>query len=142
MKLILIDSEFSLPTSVLVDEVQNLIDPLAETGSGLGLAPIGHRVTVVPVVGRSVNLSFTLVFGAGVTWVDVESRVLDAIQEYFGELAAGWSGGESAIIRISQLETRILDLLGIVDIGNMKINNMAKNLTLEAGEIPILGSVN
>src|SRR5690606_29153179 len=49
VKLVIIDSDYNKPSSVLVDEVQTAIDPEQNQGLGYGLAPIGHTVTVVGV---------------------------------------------------------------------------------------------
>ena len=42
---------------------------------------------------------------------------------------------------MSQIETRILSVTGIVDIANTRINGTASNLTLNKYEIPVLGGV-
>jgi len=42
-------------------------------------------------------------------------------------------------VRISQIETRLLTIKGIVDIDSTKINGAADNFTLGKYEIPVFG---
>jgi uncharacterized phage protein gp47/JayE len=46
------------------------------------------------------------------------------------------------MVRIAQIETRILTIEGILDIADTKINGTGKNLTLAYEEIPLRGAVN
>ena len=43
------------------------------------------------------------------------------------------------MVRISQIETRLLGIKGIVDVENTKINGASENLTLEKYEVPVFG---
>ncbi len=142
VKLVVIDSTFSEPSAALVDTVQTTIDPLQNAGEGVGLAPIGHVVKVEGVVNETVNLSFSLYYQRGWSWADVESYVTETINGYFKELAETWADQEeSLVVRISQVESRLLGISGILDITNTKINDVAANFTLSIDHIPILGEL-
>ena len=60
---------------------------------------------------------------------------------YLLELRKNWANQANTVVRISQIETRILQIEGIVDIQNTKINNSASNLTLTEYQVPIFGGV-
>ena len=45
------------------------------------------------------------------------------------------------IVRISQIESRLLNISGIIDIANTKINGLAENFTLGTYNIPTLGTI-
>ena len=45
------------------------------------------------------------------------------------------------VVRISQIETRILDLAGILDITATTINGKEENLALKENEIPVKGEI-
>jgi uncharacterized phage protein gp47/JayE len=64
------------------------------------------------------------------------------VDEYFTELARGWSGVEQVIVRISQLESRILALNGVLDVSELKLDGLSENLILDADEIPVRGELN
>lgn len=46
VKLRLLDSDNNIPSSELLELVQTQVDPVQNSGEGLGIAPIGHSVTV------------------------------------------------------------------------------------------------
>jgi len=144
VKLVIMASNNTAPSSVLLDEVQTAVDPTQNAGEGLGLAPIGHVVTVTGVVPETVNISFTLTYNSGWNWAAVKSYVEAVIDDYFTELAQGWASSDFITVRISQIESRILSGCSamIADIGNTQINGVAQNLALDADSIPKRGTVN
>lgn len=141
VKVLIISSEWGAPSADLVQRVQEAIDPAGTQGSGLGLAPIGHTVTVEGVASSTINVSFSLAFGSGSAWSGVQAAVKTAVQGYFAELSRAWADTDTLIIRVSQIETRILGVPGVIDITNTKINGSAVNLSLAANKIPVLGVI-
>ena len=66
----------------------------------------------------------------------------EAIESYFTELAESWADQtEPLVVRISQIESRLLGISGILDIANTKINGEAANCTLTLDHIPVLGTI-
>lgn len=142
VKLVIIDSTFMVPSEVLVDQVQTAVDPLQNAGEGVGIAPIGHVVRVEGVGEEMVDLSFALYYQRDWTWDDVSGYVTEAIEGYFKELAESWADQDEAlVVRISQIESRLLSIPGILDVANTKINEEAANFTLELDYIPVLGNI-
>ncbi|QIB68645.1 baseplate J/gp47 family protein [Aminipila butyrica] len=141
VRLTVISSAYESPSSVLVDEVQEAVDPVGHTGEGYGLAPIGHRVTVGGVKETEVHISTHIVYQEGWNWEDVKDYVLSAIDRYFMELAGQWSEEKNLIVRISQIETRLLNVPGIIDIADTTINELTQNLILDSDCIPKRGDV-
>ena len=148
VKVVFSDSQFQVPSTVLIDAVQTALDPTQNQGIGLGVAPIGHVVTVEGVTGATINIATTLTYEVGWSWAAVEPFVYDAVDSYFVELAAEWDSvnwredpAATLIVRISQLETRLLALTGILDIWGTKLNGNMQNFTLDPNAIPIRGAV-
>lgn len=142
VKLVVIDSTFSVPSTSLVNQVQTAIDPIQNAGEGVGIAPIGHVVKVYGVENETVNLSFDLTYQTGWDWDDVKAYVEETIQGYFKDLAETWADQEQAlVVRISQIESRLLGVSGILDIANTKINDNPTNYELELDHIPVLGTI-
>lgn len=141
VKLVIIDSDYNTPSFALIDDVQTAVDPESNQGEGLGLAPIGHVVTVVGVEEAEANIETNLTFQEGYTWPDVKPGIENVINEYFAEMRRTWADAITLIIRISQIETRALNVTGILDIQNTKINGVQQNLVLDADQIPVLGEV-
>lgn len=141
VKLVILDSTYSKPSIELVNTVQTAIDPVVNSGKGLGIAPIGHTVTVQPVSELIVNVSFTLTFVTGYVWADVETYVQEAINNYFLELKKTWEDESSLVVRVAQIESSILKVTGVLDITGTKLNGNVTNLILTDVQIPVLGTV-
>lgn len=144
VKVVFNDSTYSVPSSVLVDEIQTATDPIQNQGKGEGFAPIGHVVTVVGCGGTSVNIQTKITFQTNWNWDAVKPNVEKVIDDYFTELSAEWEHleeNEGLVVRISQIETRLLNLTGILDITNTTLNGVAQNLALGADNIPVRGTV-
>lgn len=141
VKLIIITSDYKVPTLSLIESVQTTVDPVQNQGEGLGLAPIGHVVTVAGVAEEIVNITTDIVYADGWTFEDSKTYLEDTIDAYFEELRGEWAGTDAVIIRISQVETRLLELQCVVDIANTKINDTEANLILETNLIPKRGDI-
>ena len=141
VKLVIIDSTYNVPSSTLIDAVQTAVDPIQNQGKGVGFAPIGHVVTVEGVSATTININTNITYQEGWTWADIEPYVHKAIDDYFFELASSWENENNLIVRISQIETRILNIAGVVDIENTTINGQAQNFVLGADNIPVRGEV-
>lgn len=142
VKLVVINSTFTVPSPTLVEQVQTAVDPLQNAGEGVGIAPIGHVVRVEGVQEETVDLGFALYYQRGWSWEDVSGYVTEAINGYFLELAQSWADQDEAlVVRISQIESRLLGITGILDIANTTINEKAANYTLALDHIPVLGSL-
>ena len=63
------------------------------------------------------------------------------IQTYFDSLISTWADSDHLTVRISQLESRVLDVPGVLDITGTTINETAGNLELSNVAIPVLGTV-
>ncbi len=140
VKLTLLDSDYNKASGVLVESVQEEIDPTKD-GRGLGIAPIGHIVTVDTVSERSVNIGMTLTFDSGYSFGMLESNINEVIEEYLLEERKKWESQGYLIVRLAYIEARVLGINGILDIANTKINGKSENLVLGEFEIPILGGV-
>ena len=141
VKVVFTDTTHSVPSPVLVDKVQTEIDPTQNQGKGVGIAPIGHVVTVVGCDQLNIDIQTHITFQEGWDWAAIEPHVNEAIDAYFKELSAQWEQSDRLIVRISQIETRLLDLTGVLDIADTTLNGAAKNLTVENDNIPVRGVV-
>ena len=135
VKVIFTSSAKEVPEELFVREVQKMFAPENEKA----ICPIGHSVTVC---------------GANAKNIDVETRIVSSkssdeilpifetvVDEYFNELTKFWSSKEYLIVRINQLESKILEIDGVEDVSGTTFNSLEENLTLEVDEIPVRGSV-
>lgn len=136
VKLIITNSQGGVPTSSLVNDVQEAVDPNQDQ-QGLGIAPIGHIVTVEGAAAKKITVSATFTLESGVNPTDIQDSVNNIVDNYFKSLSTKWDKEDNLIARISQLETRLLGVAGVLDITNTKMNNSSSNLSLQSNEIPV-----
>ena len=84
----------------------------------------------------AVRVRLTLHGNADVGAVERDAHA--AIQDYFRELAQSWADEERLVVRLSQIETRLLDISGVLDVEESTIEGERRNLVLEPLEIPSL----
>lgn len=137
--LTILNSDYGVASDTLIQTVQNTIDPAENAGEGYGLAPIGHVVSVKSAKEVTVTLKTKITFDTGYSWSNLQNSIDTAVQDYLLELRKGWADTAYLVVRISQIETRLLSIKGIVDIENTKINGSTDNLTLGKYEVPVLG---
>lgn len=136
----ILDSEFNAASEELVSLTQELIDPRG--GSGEGLAPIGHTVTVGAPSEVMIDVSFSLTLGEGFTYAALKSRIEGAVGDYLLSLRRQWAAKNGVTVRISQIEMRLLSIDGVVDISGTSICGKAENYELSSGEVPVTGVIN
>jgi len=140
VKLTILNSDFGKASNTLIETVQNIIDP-EQDGNGIGIAPIGHIVTVDTAEEVLIYVKATLTFASGYTFNSLKSQIEDVIKEYLLEIRKEWANNVESLVRIRQIELKILGIEGIIDIVNTKINNSTNNLALSKYQIPIFGGV-
>lgn len=133
--------DYGEASGVLLEKIQNELDPEQNAGEGYGLAPIGHVVRVKSAETVQAYIKTTVVFDEGYNWSNTKSAIQQAVDTYFLELRKGWAASSNTVVRVSQVETRILGVKGILDVTNTKINGSENNLTLTEYQIPVLGGV-
>lgn len=138
--LTILNSEFDIASDTLIEAVQQEIDPTKD-GYGVGIAPIGHVVTVETCKEKSIDIVLNIMFNSGYDFAKLQSSIKDVINDYFKELRQTWADEESVIVRIIQIESRLLDLTGILDISETSLDGNKNNLVLKSNEIPVLGAV-
>lgn len=142
VKLTILDSDCGKASDLLVQKVQNIMDPEG-TAEGDGLAPIDHIVTVVTAETVSIQISINLEYNQSYTVQALKLFIDNVIEAYLRELRSSWEslGDHGCIVRISQLESRILTIEGIYDVKDTKINGKPVNMELNPYQIPVYGGV-
>lgn len=140
VRCVVIASHYYVPSPILISAIQENIDP-TQTGSGDGLAPIGHYVTVAPVKETTIDIQSEFTFMDDYSYEECEEQIRAAINGYFNTLAKDWEDSIYLIVRISAIENVLLDIKGLIDIANTKLNGVAVNMALDTDAIPALGIV-
>jgi uncharacterized phage protein gp47/JayE len=150
VKCSIIDSSYNVCTAPFIADVQELIDPQALSGTGLGIAPIGHTVTITTPDEVTVNIVTTITLEGGYTVGQVETPINDAIESYFLELRQKWGLANdlneyNLSVYKAKINAAILGITGVANVEDTTLNGLTIDITLTENattqQLPILGSV-
>lgn len=145
VRCVIIDSEYGVPTQTLVDKVQEEIDPLVvngedSQGQGLGVAPIGHFCSIMGANAATINITSVLTFRSGNDYPGTKAEIEAALDAYYKELNADWQNRDNVIVRIAEINARLLAIPGIIDITGTTLNGNDQNVVVDADSIPVRGT--
>lgn len=152
VKCSVLGADFLPAPGTLVENVQNAIDPPPNRGLGLGMAPIGAKVTVTAPVAVTVTVSATVKLAAGYSLDQVRPQAEEALKAYLLSVRKTWgdmlgvsSVSYAADVYISRVTAAIVGTAGIVNATDVMLNGGTGDLSLtETGEtqqVPVLGTV-
>lgn len=152
VKCSILGADFLPASKELVENVQNEIDPSPNQGLGIGLAPIGAKVTIASPTEVTVNVSATLTLSAGTQIGQVQEAVEAAVEAYLLSVRQAWATpvGETGLdyaadVYVARVTAAIVGVTGVVNATNVQINGAGNDLSLtETGttqQVPILGTV-
>lgn len=142
VKAVLISSDYNTVSDELISEIQEEMCPTPK--KGYGISAIGHDTTVESVKAKVINISTTITFTTGSSWDTLKEKITAAVESYLLSLRETWSDGDELTyitVYISRIEAKILEIEGILDIGDTTINESSSNLALSWDEIPTLGEI-
>lgn len=150
VKLSIIGSDYGPASGTLINNVQTEIDPEVNQGIGLGLAPIGHQVTVVTPDELQINVEATLTLGPDVTLGQVQEPIEDALGAYLLSLRHDFGvSTDLNVYSISVFRARVISTIltveGVENVTNLLLNGEDADITLREDatvqQLPMLGTV-
>jgi len=136
VKLVILDDSYNSASDVLIENVQNAVGH-----DGDGIAPVGHIVTTVAAENFEITVNTTVTLEEGFEISVVKTAIETAINNYLTEVKKEWEDSNTLTIRIAHIESRMLDVNGVVDITETTINGSTSNLILTNEQIPLLSEV-
>lgn len=145
VKLAIVATNNTIPSNEFIQTLQTKVDPIGSQGQGVGLAPIGHTVTVVAPNRFNINISATLTLETGYTIQQLQSVIEESIASYIKEVQDDFSNEDVLTIYISRVIAAILQVSQVKSVSNLKINNSATDLTINLSgtnvQFPMLNTV-
>lgn len=150
VKLSIIGADFETISPDFINIIQELVDPENGKGQGIGLAPIGHYVTVTTPDRVPINIETTIVPQPNYTVAQLQPQIEEAISEYLLTLRKAWglsnSSNEYALsVYKARIDATMLMVPGVANVIGTTLNGSAFDLDLEetklVQELPVLGSV-
>lgn len=138
-----ISSDYLVPSSDLINQIQSAVDPEENQGEGDGMAPICHKVKIYGVEGVDIDVEITVTFDTGYSVETSQSQIESAIAEYIESLRESWIETEYNVItvRVRQIESAVLSVAGVLDVSDTTINRSSENIDLDYTKIPLMGGV-
>lgn len=87
-----------------------------------------------------INISTKIQYIEGSNETIVKPKIVESLEKYFIELRKIWENEETTIVRISQIESIILNTDGVLDISDTLINEQSSNIQI-TNNIAVLGEV-
>lgn len=153
VKLSIVDPTYGPCSPEFIASIQEEIDPenaQGEQGAGLGIAPIGHKVTVVTPDEVTINVTASIVLGTNYTLGQVETPIKEAIASYIQSLRTSWADATdlneySCDVFVSRVSATIVNVPGVANVTGVTLNGVAQDIYLtQTGQIqqlPKLGEV-
>lgn len=146
VKLVIVTNTYDIPSTSFINNVQTLIDPTQNSGLGYGIAPIGHKVTVVAPTKLELTIDCNIVLAEGYTITSLQSQINEAIKKYLLEVQKAWFIDDTVTIYNSRMIAALLSVNGIVNVNYVKINDSTDDLIITPSEdnnkYPIIKEVN
>ena len=154
VKCSIIDPQGNPISPEFISNIKYLIDPDISDipeGQGLGLAPIGHIVTISTPDVVVVNISCNITFESGYSISILSELITSAIEKYIEEVKNKWGSSDelnhySCPVYISKIVASILSVPGVSNVIDCTVNNSDSDLVLlengQVQQIPLLGEVN
>ena len=140
VKVVIIDQGWRSPGETELAALQQQIDP-GSRGEGYGIAPIGHQVTVAGVKEVPCAIVMEIILAEGAVLDAVTAEIKNRIGTYLEEVRKTWADSEFLTVRVSYLESRVLEVDGVLDVSGCSINGNGKNLVLGPDEVPVPGEI-
>ena len=149
----ILDSDYNRPSNLLIETVQQEIDPHYNdeyAGQGLGTAPIGHVVSIVAPTEVSCDVDAVIEVKNGYTLQSIKPAIIQNINNYFLELRKKWAESDdlnrySLKILIVGVRNAIFNTPGVENLISCELNGDTEDIILvQTGaiqQIPVTGDI-
>lgn len=135
VKVSIVDPSYEPCEIEFIRSVQEQVDPELRKGEGLGIAPIGHSVTVDTPDEVDISISADITLRPNYTLDQVQQQIEDALAEYIRTLKEEWADADSlnnyeCVIFISRVTATILSVLGVANVTGVTLNGVSEDISL------------
>lgn len=153
VKLSIIDTDYNSCSPEFCQTILEKFDPEnsgGETGLGLGIAPIGHKVTVSTPLPRTINVSGKITLLPGYKLETLMPDIKASLENHLLSLREAWENSDdennySVTVYLGRINFAILNVKGVSSAYELKLNETDTDIKLtetsSLQEIPVLGTV-
>lgn len=112
-----VDPTFNPISDEFAEYLKKQIDPEESTGQGIGIAPIGHFVTITTPVEKTVDVELTLVVSVNAETGEVHQQVDEIIEDYFDSVRKQFAQD----VKLALYRAKIIELIlsGVPEVVNV-----------------------
>lgn len=137
---LLIGSDGRPPSNILVERIQEEIDPGSQ-GLGEGKAPIGCHFYALAAKEQKLDISFYAQIAVGYTSESALEEAKKRLDAYLKEVALHTPDEEEMLVQYVKIIAILADIAAIKDFTGLNINGNEGNVKIEAGYVGVLGEV-
>lgn len=143
----IVDPIFNPITDEFAKNLKEQIDPDEDTGQGVGIAPIGHYVTITTPAKKYVNVSMSVELMNTVTLETIKEDIERKISEYFETVRKSFGQNVNLTIYRARIIEKVLELKEVLNVKDVALNgNFTDVIFIDEGLIgyqylPYMGEV-
>ena len=117
-----VDPLYNPITNEFAENLKEQIDPEESTGQGIGIAPIGHYVTITTPTRQDVDVALTIEFLNTETIETIQEEVERKIEEYFLSIRQSYAQDVNLTIYRARIIEKVLELEFVLNVTDVKLN--------------------
>ena len=124
----IVDPQYNPITTAFQNSLKEQIDPNEYTGQGVGIAPIGHYVTITTPVRQSVDVKFNIELRNNYTIETVQEDIEEKIEEYFESVRENFGQNNNLTIYRSDIIVYIKQLDYVINVTDVQLNGLFEDI--------------
>lgn len=125
----IVDPIFNPITDEFAKNLKEQIDPDEDTGQGVGIAPIGHYVTITTPAKKYVNVSMNVELTNTVTLETIKEDIEKKISEYFETVRKSFGQNVNLTIYRARIIEKVLELKEVLNVKDVALNGNFTDVT-------------
>ena len=123
-----VDPLYNPITNEFAQYLKEQIDPEDSTGQGIGIAPIGHYVTITTPTRRDVDVALSITFVNTETIETIQEEVERKIKEYFLSIRQSYAQDVNLTIYRARIIEKVLELEFVLNVTDVKLNGKMNDI--------------
>lgn len=142
-----VDPQYNPVGSEFIANLKSQIDPEESTGEGVGIAPIGHYVTITTPERLTVDVGMTVTLANGVSVENVREAIEAKVGEYIDSCRRTFAQDTDIVIYRARIIDKVLEVPEVLNITNVSLNGEFEDITIsdeplvDGQSVPYMGSV-
>lgn len=118
----IVDPQFNPITEAFKNQLKELLDPEESTGQGVGIAPIGHYITVTTPIRKDVDVSLNVEIENTYTFETIKEAIQVKIEEYFKDVRKMFAQNVNLTLYRARIIEKVLEVEGVMNVTDVSLN--------------------